>query len=75
MQTLDTLQALAKKSHLVWKTRQTTCTYKRDMVMVTERRLWVWFVGGTSPWLIKEAWLTGDDKKDLANLLQHHLQS
>lgn len=43
------------------------------MVMVTEKRLWVWFTGSTSPILMKEAWLTGNDKNDLATMFKHYL--
>lgn len=75
MNTLTTLQQLARKSPLVDKTRQTTCTFKRGAVYVTEKRLFVWFAGSEHSYLMKQQWLSGDDKRDLARMYSDYLRS
>ena len=72
---LKRFQQLANRSQFVDKTRRTHCTYKRGAIMVTEHRLFIWFNGDKNSWLMKENWLTGDDKADLANLFKKWLRA
>ena len=73
MNTLDTLQRYANEHWSVDKTRKTSCSFKRGAIMITEKRLWVWFAGSNSPVLVKEEWLTGSDKSDFADMFKSHM--
>lgn len=65
MNTIKSLQKYANGHWSVRKTLNTHCVVGRvSYDQHIENRLWIWFCGSENPTLVKEEWLTGDDRAD-----------
>ena len=71
---LQSFKQYCKTNPYVDKVIQSSATFKRGAIQVTERRLWVYFNDSHSPVLMKEDWLTGNNEADLTTMFKAYMQ-